>query len=576
MKFTAALGAFFLCVLSASSLQAAQPDSRFGVQTHFAQGWDPIWADIAAMRGVSAARDELYWNQVETQPGVYSFPAAFDAYMAALQRDQIAPLITLDFANPLYDGGNTPYTDAGIAAYANYAMAVLNHYGSQIRTVEIWNEYNGSFSAGPATNDLSGTYTRMLQAAYARIKAARPDVTVLGGATAGVPLPYWEKLMQAGALSSMDALSIHPYRYQSPPEGIENDIANLQALVLKYNGGKPMPIWVSEIGWQEQQSTEPGQLAIDDAVQAKFLVRAYALLLSAGVTHIDWYMLRDDQGVVMGLMDPTGTPKLSAYAFQVMTLELAGAQFQKKETAPGGVYSMLFTRPSGAQVRVIWALQPTSFPVSGETAVVNLSGNQLGTPGVLNLTDTPLFVEGPMQGLAAAVATSTAVAETEITDSSRDFSGTQGQNGWSYGVFVGANAWFQPLPNYNVSDWTAAWGGPYPYMEISPGDQHPSVWGNDQVSAVRRWTSNVAGTVHVVGQFQCGTQGDGVGIQILVNGQPIDTKLLGGGGQTSIVENFDFLQTVEPGTTIDFAVNPGPALDIDYDVTTFDATISLH
>ena len=82
-----------------------------------------------------------------------------------------------------------------------------------------------------ATEDRAATYAKMLRESYAQIKQLRPDVTVLGGATAGIPLPYWEKLMQNGGLQSMDALSIHPYRYNAPPEGLETEVAALQTLV---------------------------------------------------------------------------------------------------------------------------------------------------------------------------------------------------------------------------------------------------------------------------------------------------------------------------------------------------------
>src|SRR5258708_1237550 len=196
--------------------QATPPDTRFGAMTHFAQGWDNSWADLAAGKSITQVRDELYWNAVESVPGVYNF-SSFDPYMAKLKSDQITPMIVLSFENPLYDGGNTPYTDAAFKAYGSYGVAVLNHYGTQVNALEIWNEYNGGFCKGPATNDRTGTYTKMLAEAYRQIKAVRPDVTVLGGSTAGLPLPYWENLIQAGALNSMNALSIHPYRSASPP-----------------------------------------------------------------------------------------------------------------------------------------------------------------------------------------------------------------------------------------------------------------------------------------------------------------------------------------------------------------------
>ncbi|HWA10132.1 MAG TPA: glycosyl hydrolase [Opitutaceae bacterium] len=560
-------------LLAAGAAAQAAPDPRFGVMTHFAQGWDPVWADIVGLRGIATVRDELYWNAVESQPGVFKFPAAFDTYMAALRNNQISPLIVLSFENPNYDGGMTPYTPAGFSAYGRYATEVLKHYGSQIQSLEVWNEYNGSFCQGPATSDRAGTYTKMLQAAYSAIKAARPDVTVLGGATAGAPLPYWEKLMADGALTSMDALSIHPYRYDSPPEGIENDVLALQALTRQYNHGQTKPIWVTEIGWG---TNDAGGVPISEATQASYLVRAYALLLSVNVERVYWYLFRDYNNLSMGLTKDDATPKAAAFAMEVMIRELSGAGFVTKEATANGVYSLAFSGPSG-EVRVMWSLQPTTLAVTGQTRVVDLSGNVVAMPDVLSLTDSPLFVEGPVRGLApaapsggsssGAATTVTGGAEQVLVDSARDFSSP-----WTYGAFVGSSTTLETLTNYSVTDWTQQWGGGYPYLSVSPGDQHPSTMNGQQVSAVRRWVSRVEGTVHITGKFACGAQGDGVGVRILVDGVPLFRKLLGGGGAQQ--ETFDFTQAVHVGTPVDFAVDPGPGLNIDFDATTVSATIS--
>ena len=561
---------FLGCPLTMQTLRAdASVDPRFGVMTHFAQGWDPAWAWVASVRNIGTVRDELYWDQIEPQPGVYVFPQAFDDYMGTLRVAGISPLIELDFENPNYDGGMTPYTDQGMAAYAEYGVQVLKHYGDQIKAVEIWNEYNGTWCQGPATLDRAGTYAKMLQQAYRQIKAVRPDVTVVGGSTINVPLPYWEKLMQDGALNDMDVLSIHPYRYNSPPEGIENDVIALQNLVKKYDNGQTKPIWVTEIGWAIQDGSLPGTIAIDETTQAKFLVRAYALLLSANVERIYWYLLHDDQDI-MGLTTPDATPRQSAYAMQVIGTELAGATFVQREATLNGLYSMLFTRTDGTPVRVMWSLQPLMLKVSGQTRVTDMVGNDVGVSNQLSLADAPVYVEGPLQGLPPALP-----AETLLTDSTRDFSGIQGQNGWCYGGFVGSGTALELMNNYAVTDWTQVWGDGYPYHDVTPGDQHPSSTGNQPVSSVRRWVSTTEGTLHVVGQFQwSGGGGDGVGVSILVNGQPLFRKLLGHGN--AIGYAFDFLQPVHVGTTIDFAVDPGPGIDISYDATSIGATIALH
>jgi hypothetical protein len=534
-------------------------DPRIGVMTHFAQGWPTSWAEVTAGIPVGTVRDELFWANVETTAGVYQFPAAFDAYMARLRQDDIPPLIIMSFANPLYDGGDTPYTAAGQAAYARYGAALLNHYGGQIQAMEVWNEFNGSFSDGPATANRAATYTSLLKAAYTQIKAVRPDVTVVGGATSGAPIPYWSELIADGALASMDVLSIHPYRYDSPPEGIENDVAALQALVREHNAGVAKPIWVTEIGWVEQTTPLP----VDNPTLAKYVTRAYALLLSAGVDRIFWYLLHDDPGEPMGLYEADGTAKPAAAALATLVAELGGAPFSAKETTPDNVYSLLFVRPTGQEVRVLWSLAPRAVTLHGVTRAVDFLGNQLGTAGAYTLSDAPIFVEGSVTGVPVP----TAADETIIASSTADFRGTQGAGGWTYGYIDGGEP-FAPAPTFTSNDWYAYWTAPYPYLTVTQVDVHPSVDGASQVKAVRRWTSTLAGSVHLVGDFQGEAQGDGVGVTIQVDGRAVLARtLIGGPGPRA--ENFDLSVPVSVGSMVDFVVDDGPANDMDYDATAF-------
>ena len=200
-------------------------DSPFGVMTHFAQGWNQDIIPLLARAGVAQVRDEQYWNHVEKTPGQFVYPPSFESYEARLREAGVASLTPLTFENDHYDGGQTPYTQAGFDGYARYGQNVLSHYGPQIQAVEIWNEYNGSFCKGPATKDRAGTYVQMLKTAYPALKKTRPDVTVVGVDSVGIPQPYLEKIFGAGALDYLDAVSVHPYRYSSAPEGYEEEIA---------------------------------------------------------------------------------------------------------------------------------------------------------------------------------------------------------------------------------------------------------------------------------------------------------------------------------------------------------------
>jgi hypothetical protein len=532
--------------------------------THFAQGWNPSCADLALSYSVNNVRDELYWSEVEQIPGAYTFPSIFESYMGKLKQDHIAPLVILDFENPLYDGGNTPYTPDAISAYGKYAEAVLKHYGSQIKAVEVWNEFNGSFCIGPATESRAATYTAILKQAYAGVKAIRPDVTVVGGSTSTVALPYWKELMADGALAYMDALSIHPYRYDSPPEGIEHDIVELQALIKQYNGGNSMPIWVTEIGWEEQNSPFP----VDDATLAKYVIRANALLVSLGINHVYWYLLHDDPNEDMGLFYSNMNPKPAALAMQELIKELSGAPFLRKEATPDNVYSMLFQRTNGTMVRIMWS--PTfnlSLSLHGVTKAVDMFGNSLGTSGEYTLSDAPIFVEGNISGVPAPSPS----LESIVTDSAADFAGVQGSKGWTYGYVLGSGA-FVPMPTYTSDEWNYFWTANFPYLSVTETDMHPSLSGTTNVSAVRRWTSDRTGLVHIVGDFQGTTEGDGVGVSILMDGRPALSRQIIG-ASNSATKTFDLYENVNVGSTIDFIVDVGPASNMNFDATNFSVQI---
>lgn len=183
----------------------------FGVMTHFAQGWDPGLVPWIARAGIGTVRDEQYWNQVEPKPGKYTDPDRYARYMRALRQADIELLLVLSFANPHYDGGQTPHTPAGRAAFAAYGAELVRRYGDQLAAVEVWNEINGTFCSGPCRQDRPGTYAALLADSYGALKAANPDMTVVGGAAVKVPLPWFDALIARGAAAHWDAVAVHPY-----------------------------------------------------------------------------------------------------------------------------------------------------------------------------------------------------------------------------------------------------------------------------------------------------------------------------------------------------------------------------
>jgi len=69
---------------------------------------------------------------------------------------------------------------------------------------------------------------------------------------------YWTKLIAGGALNTWIVASVHPYRYTSAPEGIENDIAGI-AKASCAAGERPdaADLGPTEVGWDLRRARPP-------------------------------------------------------------------------------------------------------------------------------------------------------------------------------------------------------------------------------------------------------------------------------------------------------------------------------
>ena len=561
--------------------------SHFGVMTHFAQGWDTDIMPLVARLGIAHIRDEQYWGEIEKSRGIFVFPDRFTRYMAEAARLSIDPLLDLTFANKLYDGGMTPYSQQGIDAYARYAQNVLARYGRQVHAVEIWNEYNGSFVKGPVEVDRPAAYVRMLREAYSAIKAVRPDVNVVGGAVVLIPLPYLEKVFAHGGLDYMDVLSIHPYREY--PEGVEYDLADLKALMARFAHGKSTRIWATEIG--KQDNAPGGRKRV-----ARYLVRLSTILLSEGVQRIYWYLLRDyNQFATMGLFRDANSsmgryaPAPAAAAYANLIRRLDAATFKRREDTDPRTRIYLFER-GGIQCRVAWATDEP-WPSDQRSISITLAttrplkiididgGDRMESPlngrVSLHLNHSPVFVEGPVSAIEEDR------SDIVVTQSEADFSSTQGASGWYYGYSEsgggdGATRKFVELSWLRNGDWGWHWADPsLPYLAIDRDGAHPGLIGGRVVSAVRRWRSTIAGNIGISGDIKrLSDSGKGTEARVRVDGRLLYTVDVGGPAKAKRAK-FVVGATVGKGSVVDFELSPTPgSADLSYDATDFHVTIT--
>ncbi|KAA1183496.1 sugar-binding protein [Paenibacillus sp. B2(2019)] len=423
--------------VSLARLSDADPNvaenSPFGMSTHLAwetpQGWTPELSELMHRAGVKNFRDEIPWEAVEYEKGKYRKPANRDAYMKRTQQDGLKPFIILDYTNPFYDQNSTPYTDQGRQGFADYGKSLLNLYGNQINWVEVYNEFNGSFGdrgSGPA-DSRPDYYYQLLKKTYETVKAARPDVTVVGMATAGTPLGWMEEVFKLGGLQYMDAVSIHPYQSQKAPDGIVDAVRNTQNLIRQYNQGELKPIWFTEVGWP----TSVGGIGITENTQAEYIVRTHVQALAEGVEKVFWYDLMNDGmksdyhednfGILRNQNDPKGafTPKPAYAAYAAMTRKIMGTQFVERETFDTNISSYKFNK-DGRKLRVVWSNNPVQAAIITDVPIqiTDIMGNtETFTPldgkVYMTLTGEPIYIESDIGGIAVDP-TFTLVAEDAV------------------------------------------------------------------------------------------------------------------------------------------------------------------
>lgn len=566
-------------------------DSPFGVCTHFAQGYNTDVMPLIARAGIAKFRDEQYWQAVEpalTSPPAYVFPAYFQAYMAAAAAQGLTPVIEFDFENTNYDGGNTPYTPAGNAGYANYGVGVLNHYAPQIKEAHIWNEYNGSYCKGPAIADKPKYYAAMLKAAYTAIKAQHPEVQVSGGACVPMPLPWFQDLFANGAQDYLDAIDIHPY--VAFPEGVETNLGAIQSLSAQYNhGAGPKPLWATECGYTDR--VNPGRQTM-----ASYLVRLLTIMRTCGVERAFWYLMADDvnysSGLLRGPNDPLGpyAPSTGYAAYANLIQQLYGAKFVQREATDPRTRVYQFSRLSDkAPLRVAWSAASTAqllLAASAPLTLINIMGEATTLQPVngmiaLSVDINPVYLIGQVDGIQEVG------RDKLVADSAADFSSTQGAGpgAWFYGYYDGdisaygdsyLSSAFKPM-TWARTENEYAWTAPY-YAALVDGDgAHPSsrpvaAGAYAQVWSVRRWQSNLTGTAHLVGNIRHTSPfGDGNGVLICVDGKPVYSTTVAGNDSL----NFDFTTPIRSGSNLDFIVTCGSATDVNYDYVAFPVKISV-
>jgi polysaccharide biosynthesis protein PslG len=338
-----------LLLTSASTLPHARaverPDAPtldlrpFGLNSHIASRYpDPSTLDIPA-RVVARSRagwvrEDFQWFRIEPRPGEYHWHF-HDRAVELFGRYDIKILGVLGpsvgWATPSGQdrADDVSFSPPDPQAFARYAYATALRYKDTVQHWEIWNEPDNPLFWQPAPDPAA--YSELLRQAAAAVKRANPNAKVLVGGLNPFDLSFMHALHGNGVWDSFDILNLHPYVDPLAPEdgNIIASTDSVRALARDY-GEKP--IWVTELGWSSGRGDRDKVGVTNEDQQADYLIRAMALLWTAGVERVFWYALKDDVNNPYGLValgegrsDFTRL-KPAFFAFRTLNRTLGGAK----------------------------------------------------------------------------------------------------------------------------------------------------------------------------------------------------------------------------------------------------------
>lgn len=222
--------------------------SPYGVCAHIGGGeeYDQAPQNLELMKkaGIRWVRADFSWSGVEHPENEWHFEH-LDVILAKAKKVGLQVLPILDYhvawADPAYKHPEK---------WLEYVTKTVERYKDQIRYWEVWNEENlkGFWHDDPDATK----YAELLKKTFNAIKEIDPNLIVVYGGLAGVPLDYFEKSLDAGAGHYFDVINIHPYRggltTRARVDQFQKDIRQFNE-ALKKRDLEERPIWITEMGW---------------------------------------------------------------------------------------------------------------------------------------------------------------------------------------------------------------------------------------------------------------------------------------------------------------------------------------
>ena len=283
----------------------------------------PIFGELRRLR-VRVWTDGISWAKIARRrprqprsPGdpAYRWPRGLSRLLDEARTQGIEPVLYVDGFPAWSNGGRAPsWVARNPGDYANFMTAAVRRY-PQVRRWVVFGEptsYRNFQPQGDKGRRAPRLYARLLDAAYAAMHAARPDVVVIGGNVqpAGnndqyitAPDTFIQNMvLPNGRRPRLDMFGINPYTERPLdlslphlPHRVDfDDLDWLGRQLDRYWPRRHLRIFVSEFGWNTEHGAYGWLYVVPRERQAAGLATAYRL--AARLPRVDtfcWFQLYD-------------------------------------------------------------------------------------------------------------------------------------------------------------------------------------------------------------------------------------------------------------------------------------------
>jgi len=391
---------------------------------------------LARKAGVTWYRDwSLKWQHIEPAKGRFRWEVG-DAQIDRVLGEglRVLPLLppfpSADWSSEAPEGLPTkgypgvrlrqawgPKDPRELAAFIGQAV---DRYKDRLHVWEFLNEPIYTDYALPAdrTGKYGGKqyapadYAALLDVAAAAMRKADPACKVIGGIGSG-PLQLTRDLLEAGALKHLDILNLHMYPGARRPEAFDGEMAELETLMDRHGGRKP--IWITEFSYYGADRlprrpffplgnswSEP-RLLESERQGADFTVRYFLIMLAHGAQKVFIHAGAsgevNDANFECAVFDYGGAPRKLFPALAMLTEVLGPAPSCAGQRRLGeSAYAVAFETGRGAVV-ALWDADEDSrlgvaAPSGADLAWRDVVGRPVTTRPVA-LSTSPVYLVGP-------------------------------------------------------------------------------------------------------------------------------------------------------------------------------------